>query len=269
MGKSRSSAMIEGGTRRVALLRGCVQQVIAPEIDEAVSHVLARRGISLVPLENAGCCGALAHHLGRQREAKVWAKRAIEAFERADREQSFEGVLNSATGCAAHIKDYAHLFLDEPEWQARAEAFVSKLINIQALTALPPSIARDVRVALHVPCSLQHGLQSGDGGDLLRAAGFDVLEIPEGHLCCGSAGSYSLLQPEIASALRDRKLENVRSVRPDVIATSNIGCLQHLSGPDAPPVVHIAELLDWAEGGPPPFRLRARGQLMAEPVSAR
>ena len=112
-------------------------------------------------------------------------------------------------------------------------------------------------VALQVPCSLQHGLRGDDGGDALRAAGFEVVNIPEGHLCCGSAGSYSILQPEIASALRARKLENIRAVHPDVIATSNIGCLQHLSGPDAPPILHIAELLDWAEGGPVPQAMAA------------
>jgi glycolate oxidase iron-sulfur subunit len=103
-----------------------------------------------------------------------------------------------------------------------------------------------------VPCSLQHGLRGDDGGEALRAAGFEIVAIPEGHLCCGSAGSYSILQPEIANQLRARKLENIRAVHPDVIATSNIGCLQHLSGPDAPPIVHIAELLDWAAGGPTP-----------------
>jgi glycolate oxidase iron-sulfur subunit len=121
-----------------------------------------------------------------------------------------------------------------------------------------------VRAALQVPCSLQHGSRGDDGGDVLRAAGFEVLSIPEGHLCCGSAGSYSILQPEIANALRDRKLQNIRSVKPDVVGTSNIGCLQHLSGPDAPPIVHVAELLDWAEGGPAPKAMWHRSELMAQ-----
>jgi glycolate oxidase iron-sulfur subunit len=124
-----------------------------------------------------------------------------------------------------------------------------------------------LRVALHVPCSQQHGLREGDDGAALRAAGFDVLAVPEGHLCCGSAGSYSLLQPEIAAALRDRKLANIRIVHPDVIATSNIGCLQHLSGPDAPPVIHIAELLDWAEGGPAPHALATGTMAMRTQVN--
>jgi glycolate oxidase iron-sulfur subunit len=292
------------GERRIALLPGCVQQVIAPEIDQAVARLLARRGISLLPLKNAGCCGALAHHLGREGEAKAWAKRMIQAFENAGGVNTFEGVLITATGCAAHIHEYEYLFLDDPEWQARAHALAAKLVDLpQLLRAdppleggskfasaserisgrgeLPPSVApspknlplrsrffdppsrggwesRPLRVALQVPCSQQHGLRWPDAGELLQAAGFEVLPIPEGHLCCGSAGSYSILQPEIASALRARKLANIRAVKPDIVASSNIGCLQHLSGPDAPPIVHVAEFLDWAEGGPAPMALRSR-----------
>jgi glycolate oxidase iron-sulfur subunit len=255
--------------RRIALIPGCVQQVIAPEIDEAVSRLLARRGISLVPLDGSGCCGALAHHLGREGEAKSWARRAIQAFEHAGGPGKFEGILITATGCAAHIHEYQFLFLQEPEWQSRAQAFASKLVPMEALIGNTKGTApTGLRVALQVPCSQQHGLRWPDGGALLRQAGFEVLPLPEGHLCCGSAGSYSMLQPEISSALRQRKLDNIRSLRPDLVATSNIGCLQHLSGPDAPPVVHIAELLDWAEGGPLPKALQARGQLMAATEAA-
>ncbi len=298
--------------RRVALLPGCVQQVIAPEIDEAAARLLVRRGISLVSVKDAGCCGALAHHLGREGESRASAKRMIEAFERSGAAKAFEGILITATGCAAHIADYPHLFREERGWQARAKAFASKLQQLlPSLSSNPPleggskfasaseqilgrgnangpGIApslknpsrrsgffdppsrggwdQSLRVALHVPCSLQHGLRGDDGGELLRAAGCDVVAIPEGHLCCGSAGSYSILQPEIANALRARKLENIRSVKPDVVATANIGCLQHLSGPDAPPIVHIAELLDWAEGGAIPKVPRGRAELMTQPA---
>jgi glycolate oxidase iron-sulfur subunit len=287
----------EESSRRMFLLPGCVQRVIAPEIDAAMTRILARRGISLVPLPGAGCCGALSHHLGREEEAKAFAKHNIEAFEKAGGERA-DGLVVSATGCAAHLSDYEHLFLGDPDWQDRARASASKLLSMTGLLpspacggggsprsgeteggddiAGPPSaslalLARhlprergrkafadempSLRIALHVPCSQQHGLRQSDDGDVLRAAGYDVVAIPEGHLCCGSAGSYSLLQPEIAGALRERKLANIRIVQADVIATSNIGCLQHLSGPDAPPVIHIAELLDWAEGGPMPAAL--------------
>jgi glycolate oxidase iron-sulfur subunit len=238
--------------------------VIAPEIDRAAARLLERRGLALVPLEGAGCCGALAHHLGREGDAKAWAKRMIEAFEQGGGAGTFNGVLITATGCAAHIADYPHLFRDDPQWQARAQTFASQLVPLAALPSQResegvhrPHAAAKLMVALQVPCSEQHGLRTLDAGEQLIAAGYDVLPIPEGHLCCGSAGSYSILQPEIAGALRARKLANIRLVDPDVIATSNIGCLQHLSGPDAPPVVHVAELLDWAEGGPVPQALAA------------
>jgi glycolate oxidase iron-sulfur subunit len=271
---ARSATEGETGTgwRRIALLPGCVQQVIAPEIDEAAARLLARRGVQLIPLQGASCCGALPHHLGRENEAKAWARKTIQAFERAGGAEAFEGVFISATGCAAHINELEHLFANDPDWQARARVFASKLLPLADLISHPPlegGSSGMMRVALHVPCSQQHGLHWPDGREALERAGFEALQVPEGHLCCGSAGSYSILQPEIANALRERKLANIRSVRPDVIATSNIGCLQHLSGRDAPPIVHIAELLDWAEGGPIPPALHNRVQLMAaaEPVN--
>jgi glycolate oxidase iron-sulfur subunit len=244
------------GGARIALLPGCVQQALAPDIDRAAARVLARRGFDLVQLEGAGCCGALAHHLGR--DAKDWAKRIIQAFEPADNAHAFEGVLITATGCAAHLADYPRLFADEPDWRARAERFAAKLRDFSTLAGPRPSpTPRRLRVAVHHPCSLQHGLElEGAGEAALEAAGFEVVQIPEGHLCCGSAGSYSILQPELAGALRARKLDNAKSVKPDAIAAANIGCLNHLAGPDAPPLVHPAELIDWAEGGPMPAALK-------------
>jgi len=268
---AQDQTLVAHNGRRVLLLPGCVQQVVAPEIDQALARVLARRGIALETLPGAGCCGALSFHLGREDEAKVLAKRNIEAFERSG---SSEGVTISAIGCAAHLADYEHLFLDDPAWRARARAFASSLTSTTDLLSSPacgvsPRSGETeggagthdaLRVALHVPCSQQHGLRTGDDGDVLRGARFEVIAIPESHLCCGSAGSYSLLEPEIAGALRARKLTNIRSVQPDVIATSNIGCLQHLGGADAPPIVHVAELVDWAEGGPVPRALSALAQ---------
>ena len=247
---------VRSGGARIALLPGCVQQALAPDIDRAAVRVLARRGFDLVPLAAAGCCGALAHHLGC--DAKDWAKRMIQAFERADDSQAFEGVLITATGCAAHLADYPRLFADEPDWRARAERFAAKLRDFSALAGPRPAAApQRLRVAVHHPCSLQHGLKlEGAGEAALEAAGFEVVQIPESHLCCGSAGSYSILQPELAGALRARKLDNAKSVKPDAIAAANIGCLNHLAGPDAPPLVHPAELIDWAEGGPMPAALK-------------
>ena len=243
--------VVPAGAKRIALMPGCVQKALAPEIDQSVTRILARRGYALVSLDGAGCCGSLVHHLGKDAEAKAWAKRAIQAFERAG---PFDGVLTTATGCSAYLKDLEHLFAGDPAWAPRAKAFAAKTRDFLDLatpvTALP---SRSLRVAWQAPCSLQNGLKLADAGKaLLQSAGFEVLDIPESHLCCGSAGSYSILQPEIASQLRARKLSNISSVRPDVIATANIGCLHHLSGPDAPPIVHLAELVDWAEGGATP-----------------
>ncbi len=252
-GHASSPIETPSGVKRIALMPGCVQKTLAPEIDEAVARLFARRGYALVPLEGAGCCGSLVHHLGRENDAKAWAMRAIESFEHAGGD--FEAVLITATGCSSHLKDLAHLFAGDPKWQLRAARFAAKVKDFSEL--ISPRGAenpRRLRVAYHAPCSLQHGLRiSGANETLLTAAGFDVAAIPEGHLCCGSAGSYSILQPELAGALRARKLANIATVAPDVIATANIGCLEHLSG--GTPIVHVAELLDWAEGGPKPAAL--------------
>jgi glycolate oxidase iron-sulfur subunit len=166
-----------------------------------------------------------------------------------------EAILITATGCSSHLKDLPHLFAEDPSWKLRAERFAAKVRDFAEL--ISPRGAQDshrLRVAYHAPCSLQHGLRiAGANETLLTAAGFDVRAIPEGHLCCGSAGSYSILQPELSNALRARKLANIATTEPDVIATANIGCLEHLSGEI--PIVHVAELLDWAEGGPKPAAL--------------
>jgi glycolate oxidase iron-sulfur subunit len=244
-------------TRRVAIMPGCAQSVLAPEIDEAVARVLARRGIALVPLAGAGCCGSLVHHLGRSEDAKAWARRAIEAFERA---KDCEAVLITATGCSAYLKDLGHVFAGDPVWQPRAAAFAARARDfLELATAKSAAPSRRLRVAWQAPCSLQNGLKLADAGrKLLAGSGFDVVDIAEGHLCCGSAGSYAILQPGIAGQLRERKLANIAALKPDVIATANIGCLHHLTGPDAPPVIHLAELIDWAEGGATPAFLESR-----------
>ena len=246
--------------RRIALMPGCVQNAVAPEIDAAAARVLARRGYELVALEGAGCCGSLVHHLGRSEDAKDWARRAIESYERAGGADAFEGVLITATGCSAHLKDLTHLFLDDPLWLPRARAFAQASRDFLDL-ASPGAVAepRPLRVAWHQACSLQNGLKlAGRGEALLEACGFEVVAVPEGHLCCGSAGTYSILQPAIAQALRARKLDNIASTEPDIVATSNFPCLNHLAGDDGPPFVHLAELVDWTEGGPVPVALLQR-----------
>jgi len=232
-------------------------------LDEALEGI--RRAVDRIYNDPCWCAQQLAlyahqktpflvHHLGKEGQARTWAKRAIDAFERAGGTDAFDGILISATGCSAYLKDLEHVFSGDPVWASRAKVFATKVRDfLELATPQAPAASYPVRVAWQAPCSLQNGLKLADAGKaLLQSAGFEVLDIPESHFCCGSAGSYSILQPEIASRLRERKLSNIVTVRPDVVATANIGCLHHLSGPDAPLVVHLAELIDWAEGGATP-----------------
>jgi glycolate oxidase iron-sulfur subunit len=239
-----------GDTRsetRILLLPGCVQRALAPEIDRAVANVLGNEGSEVVTPSGTGCCGALAFHLGKVASAKQHARAIIRTSEAAERDGPVDAVLISASGCAAFLKDYGRLFADELEWQARAQAVAQKardFVELVTPATAPPAPAADAPlIAFHPPCSLQHGQRiSGLGEALLRAAGFRLAPIPDAHMCCGSAGSYSLLQPEIAARLREKKLADIRSTGAAAIVSDNIGCLSHLAG--ELPVLHIAQLLD-------------------------
>jgi glycolate oxidase iron-sulfur subunit len=241
--------------QRIAIMPGCVQGALAPQIDSAVGRVLARRGIELVALEGAGCCGALPHHMGREQDSRMWAKKAIQAYEQGQ----YDGVLITATGCSSQLKDYAHQFAGDPVWEKRAAKFAAAARDFAELcTPLRATPSQPLRVAYHPACSLQNSLKlNGVGEAMLEAAGFTVTPFAESHLCCGSAGTYSILQPELSSQLRDRKLGNIAAAAPDVLVSGNIGCLQHLATGQGltQPILHIAELLDWAEGGPRPSAL--------------
>jgi glycolate oxidase iron-sulfur subunit len=241
--------------QRIAIMPGCVQGALAPQIDGAVGRVLARRGIELVALEGSGCCGALPHHMGREDDSRAWAKKAIIAWEQGQ----YDGVLITATGCSAQLKDYAQQFAGDPVWEPRAAKFAAAARDFAELcepvTVTPP---RALRVAYHPACSLQNSLKlNGTGEAMLEAAGFIVTPFAESHLCCGSAGTYSILQPDLSSQLRQRKLGNIAAADPDVLVSGNIGCLQHLAAGQGlkQPILHLAELLDWAEGGPAPTNL--------------
>ena len=241
--------------QRIAIMPGCVQGALAPQIDVAVGRVLARRGIELVALDGAGCCGALPHHMGREHDAREWAKQAIIAFEQGQ----YDGVLITATGCSSQLKDYAHQFAGDPVWEPRAAKFAAAARDFAELctpmTVTPPQV---LRVAYHPACSLQNSLKlNGVGDAMLEAAGFIVTPFAESHLCCGSAGTYSILQPELSGQLRARKLGNIAAAEPDVLVSGNIGCLQHLAAGAGrlQPILHLAELLDWAESGVKPANL--------------
>jgi glycolate oxidase iron-sulfur subunit len=246
---------------RVALLAGCAQQVLAPEINSATIRLLTRMGVDVVVAEGAGCCGALTHHLGQHLSAMASARANIAAWSREVESAGLDAIVINASGCGTVVKDYGFMFRGEPEpWRSRAEKVSALACDISeflspcgyAPTRAPPNLT----VAYHSACSLQHGQQvHAEPKSLLQRAGFTVVEPAERHICCGSAGTYNMLQPEIAGRLRERKLANLRATGAKVIAAGNIGCITQLGGRGIP-VVHTVELLDWMSGGPMPMALQ-------------
>ena len=248
--------------RRVALLTGCAQSVLAPEINAAAIRVLNRAGIDAIIAKGEGCCGSLAHHLGREETARASARAIIDVWMREIDGGGLDAILITASGCGATIKDYGALLADDPAYADKA-ARVAALAKDPSEYLLGLDLAfpapRRLRAAYHSACSLQHGMKILDAPKkLLAAAGFTVLTPAEAHLCCGSAGVYNILQPKIANELRDRKARNLQRLRPDVIAAGNIGCLTQIGSATPTPVAHIVELVDWAQGGPAPTGVTER-----------
>lgn len=240
---------------RVAVLRGCVQPVLRPQINDAAIRLLRSRGVEVVLPEGEGCCGAISHHMGHDEEARSHARLNIAAWERVMQAAPLDAILVTASGCGTEMKDYGHLFAGDPAYAERAARIAALVMDVTEFLADRIGLGApvgwsDIRVAYHSACSMQHAQRINEQPRrLLREAGFTVVEIPEGHICCGSAGTYNILQPEIATELRARKVANIASVRPDCVATGNLGCMGHIAGPDAPPVIHTVELLNWAYGG--------------------
>jgi glycolate oxidase iron-sulfur subunit len=243
--------------RRVAMLTGCAQPVLRPEINEATVRLLTRHGCEVVIADGAGCCGAIVHHMGREEDSRAAARANVAAWTRAIDDGGLDAVVFNASGCGVSLKDYGHLLRHDPEWAepaARISA-ISKDVSelLIELGLKKPAVKTGQVVTYHTACSMQHGLGlRGESKRLLADAGFEVREPAEGHLCCGSAGTYSILQPELATRLRDRKVANLEATAPEIIAAGNIGCLTHISGGTQVPMVHTVELLDWATGGPKP-----------------
>jgi glycolate oxidase iron-sulfur subunit len=250
------------GTRRarVALLTGCAQQVLAPQINEATVRLLTRHGVEVVVPKGMGCCGALTHHLGNEGSGMGFARGNIDAWTRELEAGGLDAVIINASGCGTTVKDYGFMLRDDPAYAdkaARISGLTQDITEFLAAHGLQPATSdADLVVAYHSACSMQHGQRITTAPkQLLASAGFTVRDIPEGHLCCGSAGTYNILQPEIAGGLRDRKVANIERVAPDVIATGNIGCITQIASGTRIPIVHTVELLDWATGGPRPATL--------------
>jgi glycolate oxidase iron-sulfur subunit len=261
----------EGPRRgRVALLTGCVASVVTPEINAAAVRVLTRHGIEVVLADGEGCCGSLVHHMGLAAEAHAAARRNIDAWMREIDGEGIDSILVTASGCGTTIKDYGFVLRTDSRYAEKAKKvsslaqdiseFLSRS-NILSIGSAPP-----MRVAYHGACSLQHGQKiTSEPKEVLSKLGFVVKDVPDGHLCCGSAGTYNMLQPQLAKALRDRKVANIAKVAPDVIAAGNVGCIMQIAAGIDVPVVHPVELIDWATGGPMPGALRRRGGT-AQPV---
>lgn len=248
--------------KRVALLTGCAQQPLRPSINEATIRVLTRHGVEVVVAREQGCCGALVHHMGHEEEAAEAVRRNVDAWSALMRKDPLDAIVINASGCGTMVKDYGYLMARDEGYRERAEHVASITRDITEFLAeiglKAPVRWSDLRVAYHSACSMQHGQRiTVQPRALLEEAGFQVIDIPEGHICCGSAGTYNILQPELAGELRERKLANIESIAPDLVAAGNIGCITQLQGGNRIPIVHTVELLDWALGGPCPQELRS------------
>jgi glycolate oxidase iron-sulfur subunit len=247
----------------VALLSGCANEALQPSITQATIRLLNRHGVEVVIPPGEGCCGSLVHHMGREHRALSQARANVDAWTREIEGEGLDAILVTISGCGTTVKDYGFMLRTDKAYAAKA-AKVSALTRdvseyLAKLDLDAPVGGTGLVVAFHSPCALQHGQRvHAEPRDLLATLGFVVKEVPEGHLCCGSAGTYNIMQPEIADRLRARKIGNIEQTGADVVAAANIGCITQIAAGTAIPVVHPVELIDWATGGPVPEALRER-----------
>ena len=235
---------------RVALLAGCAQQTLDRNINAATIRLLQRHGCDVIVSPGAGCCGALPLHMGRSEHGRRLARANIVAWSR-ELATGLDAIVINASGCGTTVKDYGHLVGGDAA--RRIGALARDVIELLWDIGMRDGGAKPYRVAYHDACSLQHGQRvTRPPRQLLARAGFEVLDVPEGHFCCGSAGTYNLLQPDIATALGQRKAAHIDSVGPDIVAAGNLGCMVQIARFTSAPIVHTVELLDWASGGPMP-----------------
>lgn len=258
----------EGERRaRVALLSGCAQPVLDPQINEATIRLLTRHGVEVVVARGAGCCGSLTLHMGKEKPALMAARANVEAWMREVEGEGLDAIVINASGCGTTVKDYGFMLRDDPLWSEAATRIASLAKDVSEvmldLGLQEPSRRPKARVAYHAACSMQHGQKVVEQPkSLLKAAGFEVAPISDSHLCCGWAGTYNVMQPEISGKLRARKVGNIERSEPDVIAAGNLGCISHIGGGTDIPIVHTVQLLDWATGGPLPKALEQHEALL-------
>ena len=250
-------------TMRVALMTGCAQKALNTDINDATIRLLTRLGAEVVVAKGAGCCGALTHHMGKESESHATAAKNIRAWAAEMDNGGLDAIVINTSGCGTTVKDYGHMFRNDPlaADAARVSAIAMDVSEVLMKLDLPEGTEKGTKVAYHAACSLQHGQQIKTfPKDLLKRAGFTVLEPADSHLCCGSAGTYNLMQPEISKQLKARKVDTLEALTPDIIAAGNIGCMIQIGGGTDVPTVHTVELLDWATGGPQPPALTAPGK---------
>lgn len=254
--------------KRVALMTGCAQKALNTDINDATIRLLTRLGCEVVVAEGAGCCGALTHHMGKTHESHATAAKNIRAWAREMDGDGLDAIVINTSGCGTTVKDYGHMFRNET-LAADAKRVSDIAMDVSELLMqldMPAGRDQEMTVAYHAACSLQHGQQIKTyPKDLLKQAGFTVVEPIDSHLCCGSAGTYNLMQPEISKQLKERKIQTLEAKSPDVIAAGNIGCMIQIGSGTGVPVVHTVELLDWVTGGPKP-RMMQEGHSAAPEV---
>ncbi len=244
--------------KRVALMTGCAQKALNTDINDATIRVLRRLGCEVVIADGAGCCGALTHHMGKTKQSHATAARNIKAWVAEMDADGLDAIVINTSGCGTTVKDYDHMFRNDPlaKDAQRISEIAMDISEILMELDIERGEKKDLTVAYHAACSLQHGQQIKTfPKDLLRRVGFTVVEPTDSHLCCGSAGTYNLMQPVISKQLKKRKVQTLEAKNPDLIAAGNIGCMMQIGGATQLPVVHTVELLDWATGGPEPRAL--------------
>ncbi|WP_121630368.1 glycolate oxidase subunit GlcF [Tropicibacter alexandrii] len=243
---------------RVALMTGCAQKALNTDINDATIRLLRRLGCEVVVAKGAGCCGALTHHMGKADESHASAGANIKAWVAEMDGDGLDAIVINTSGCGTTVKDYGHMFRNDAlaDDAARVSGLAMDVSELLTKLEIPEGAAQGIKVAYHAACSLQHGQKVKTlPKDLLKRAGFEVVEPADSHLCCGSAGTYNLMQPEISAQLKARKVRTLEAKQPDVIAAGNIGCMMQIGSGTGVPVVHTVELLDWATGGPKPTAL--------------
>ncbi|MCC2107202.1 MAG: glycolate oxidase subunit GlcF [Hyphomicrobiales bacterium] len=252
-------ALSEERRGRVAILEGCAQPALKPSINAATKRLLARCGVEVVAAPGEGCCGALVHHMGREHQALDFARANVDAWTRLIEDGGLDAILITASGCGTTVKDYGYMLREDAayaEKAARVSALARDVTEYLSTLEWAPTMQPNMTIAYHSACSMQHGQKITDlPKNLLRKAGFAVKDIPESHICCGSAGVYNIMQPDLAGRLRARKQANIARLKVQAVAAGNIGCIAQLAQNGPAPVVHTVELLDWACGGPRPQEL--------------